>query len=197
MSDHVIELFEEFLRERDAGSSPDPAEFAHRAGDDREALAGMIAAYLATRPPDPVSAEDVIAFAARPELATARPWSELLPARRGELGLKRSRLVERLAAALGVTGSEPQVGGYVHELETGQRSPRQVRSSVVAALAVILEVPRSRLEASRGLDPASPQAGGLAFARMAAAPANEMGMLPPEPDADPRVDDLFTGGPDG
>ncbi len=197
MSDRVIELFEEFLHQRDAGGTPDPADFVERAGDDGEALAGMIVAYLATRPPDPVSADDVIAFAARPELEVPRPWSELLRDLRARIGLKRSQLVERLAAALDVKGSETQVGGYVHELETGQRSPLDVRPAVVTALAGILEVPRSLLEASRPLQPGSSQAEGLAFARTAAAPSHAMAMLPPEPDGDPRVDDLFTGGSDG
>lgn len=197
MSDRVIELFEEFLRKRDAGGTPDPADFVERAGEDGEALGGMIAAYLATRPPDPVSADDVIAFAARPELEVPRPWSELLRDLRARLGLKRSQLVERLAAALDVAGSESQVGGYVHELETGQRSPLDVRPPVVAALAAILEVPRSLLEAARPLEPGSSPAEAAAFARAAAAPTNAMAMLPPEPDGDPRVDDLFTGGPDG
>lgn len=197
MSDRAIELFDEFLREREAGGTPDPADFVERADEDGEALAGMIAAYLATRPPDPVSADDVIAFAARPELQMPRAWRELLPDLRARIGLKRSQLADRLAVELDVKGSELQVGGYVHELETGQRSPLKLRPSVVTALAGILEVPRSLLEASRSLEPGSSQLGAVAFARVAPAPSSAIAMLPPEPDTDPRVDDLFTGGPDG
>jgi transcriptional regulator with XRE-family HTH domain len=156
----------------------------------------MIAAYLATHPAEP-GADEVVAFAARPELELPRPWSELLPDLRARQHTTRTTLVEQLAKALGVDGAEPQVAGYVHELEAGLRSPLDVRPRVVAALAEILNVPRSLLEASRSLAAASPQATAAAFARMADAPSAEIGMVPPEPEPDSRVDDLFTGGPGG
>jgi hypothetical protein len=197
MSDRVVDLFERFLLERDAGEDPDPAVFVAEAGDDGEALSGMIAAYLATHPGQP-TADDVVAFAARPELEVPRPWSELLPDLRAREHTTRTSLVERLAAALGVKGAEPQVDGYVHELEAGLRSPLDVRPAVVSALAEILRVPRGLLEASRALAAPSPDPGSpVAFARMAAVPDNAMDMLASEPAHDPRVDDLFTGGRDG
>ncbi len=76
MSDRAVELFERFLDERQAGQRPDPAAFVTQAGDQAEALSGMIAAYLATSPPRCLSADEVREFAARPELEPLGAWSE-------------------------------------------------------------------------------------------------------------------------
>lgn len=200
MSDRVVELFERFLEERAAGARPDAAAFVHEAGAEAEALAGMITAYLATHPENDVVAEDVLALAARPELAPApspAPWSELLPALRARSSTTRGQLVARLTALLGVAGAEPQVGGYVHELEVGLLSPRGVRPAVVTALAEILAVRRALLERSRLMGVSSEPIGSAAFARLAAAPDASVRMFRIEPPRDPRVDDLFTGGGDG
>ena len=79
MSDRAVELFTRFLEERDAGREPDPADLIAEAGDDAEALSGMLTAYLATHPATSFSDEDVLAAARRPELAPPQPWTELLP----------------------------------------------------------------------------------------------------------------------
>ena len=93
-------------------------------------------------------------------------------------------------------GSEPQVAGYVHELEAGLLSPARVRPAVVSALADMLAVPRSLLEASAVGRGAAALGGPFArSARYADDALMSLGAL--EPDADPRVDDLFTGGGDG
>jgi hypothetical protein len=198
MSDRAIELFQRYLEQCRDGAPPDPVPLIAEAGDQAEALAGMIAAYLAATPPAPVAAEQVLALAARPQLEPPRPWPQLLPELRRRRGTTRAELVRRLAERLGVAGSEPQVAGYVHELETGLLSPRRVRPAVVAALAWALEAPQALLEGSRRLASEPPQPAELLFARTAKVDASmAMAMLGDEPRPDPRVDDLFTGGGDG
>lgn len=197
MSDRALELFEQYLDQRASGRQPDAAALVHEAGDQAEVLAGMIAAYAATHPAD-VTEDQLEQMAARPELEPPRPWPELLPALRERTHITRGALVSRLCEALGVPGCERQVGDYVHELEAGLLSPARVRPAVVSALAAVLGVPRALLESSRGLTAEPPPSAALTFARSAAFSEQSlmrMGAL--VPDADPRVDDLFTGGGDG
>ncbi len=200
MSDTAARLFERFLPERADGASPDPARLIAAAGDQADALSGMIAAYLATTPRDDVPAADVIEIAARPELEPPRPWPQLLPDLRARRATTRTQLVHRLAQALGVTGSERQVAGYVHELEAGLLAPSRVRPAVVTALAAILAVPAGLLETSQRLSVVPPAGGdgAPAFAREAAVDASHvMALMADELPPDPRVDDLFTGGGNG
>ncbi len=197
MTDRVTELFEQFVAERGAGSNTDPADWVTEAGDQGEALAGMIAAYLATHPRTDITEQEVFALAARPELEPPRPWPQLLPDLRQRTGTTRAELVRRLAELLGVKGSEPQVAGYVHELEAGLLAPTRVRPAVVSGLAAVLAVPQSLLEASKTLLTEPPMQAPL-FARYAAVSASHvLAMAPDEPPPDPRVDDLFTGGGGG
>ena len=197
MSDRALELFEQYLEQRASGQQPDAAALVHEAGDQADVLAGMIAAYAATHPDD-VTEGQLEQMVVRPELEPPRPWPELLPALRERTHTTRATLVSRLCEALGVPGSERQVGDYVHELEAGLLSPARVRPAVVSALAAVLGVPRSLLESSRGLAVEPPPSSGLNFARSARyADDALMSLGALEPDADPRVDDLFTGGGDG
>jgi hypothetical protein len=197
MSDRALELFEQYLEQRASGQHPDAAALVHEAGDQADVLAGMIAAYAATHPAD-VTEDQLEQLVARPELEPARPWSELLPALRERTHTTRATLVSRLCETLGLVGSERQVGDYVHELEAGLLSPARVRPAVVSALAAVLGVPRALLEASRGLAAQPPPSDGLHFVRSARySDQSRMSLGALEPDPDPRVDDLFTGGGDG
>jgi hypothetical protein len=198
VSDRAQELFERFVDAHEAGKEPDPAAAISEAGPDGDALSAMLVAYLATHPHQP-SADEVLAMAARPELEAARPWPELLPALRERSRTTRGALIRQLAEKLAVRDSESQVEGYVHELETGQLSPRRVRPAVVDALAAILAVPRAVLEAGRSLpEPPALSAPGAVFARQAeASSADALSMLADQAPPDPRVADLFLGGPDG
>ncbi len=197
MSDRALELFEQYLDQRASGQSPDAAALVHEAGDQADVLAGMIAAYAATHPAD-VTEDQLEQMAARLELEPPRPWLELLPALRERTHTTRAALVSRLCEALGVAGSEQQVGDYVHELEAGLLSPARVRPAVVSALAAVLDVPRALLESSRGLAAEPPPSAAPTFARSAhRAEDGLMSLGALEQNADPRVDDLFTGGPGG
>jgi hypothetical protein len=195
MSDRATELFEAFVDAREAGGAPDPAAAIAEAGDQGEALAGMLVAYLATHP-RAASEDEVLALAARSELVPPAAWPTLLPELRERTHTTRSQLVKRLAELLDARTAEQQVAGYVHELEAGLLSPRRVRPQVVAALATALRAPQALLEASRAL-PSPPPAGAAMFAREGALPAAMMALPSIDPDGDPRIDDLFTGGEDG
>jgi hypothetical protein len=198
VSDRAQELFDRFVDAHQAGEAPDPADAIAEAGPAAEALSAMLVAYLATHPHQP-TADEVLALAARPELDGPRPWPELLPELRERSHTTRGSLIRQLAEKLGVAQSESQVEGYVHELETGQLSPRRVRPAVVDALAAILSVPRAVLDAGRSLpEPQAFSAPRAVFARQAeASSADALSMLADESLPDPRVADLFLGGPDG
>jgi hypothetical protein len=190
--------FDEFVAARERGERPDPAAAISSVGEgDREALAGMLAAYLAANP-GAVTERDVMARAADPSSEPPVAWVELLPALRARTGTTRGALVTRLAEMLGYPQAHAQVEEHVHHLETGQLEPARVRPPVVAALARILRVPEEVLEMGRRAAPTAsfrPSRMDLAYHREAPAAA-----LPPAADASeaaPRVaeiDDLFTGG---
>jgi transcriptional regulator with XRE-family HTH domain len=198
MTSVVEKLFAEFVSAHEAGSSPDPVIYIEQAGEESEVLAAMVSAFLAGRRDLDVREEDVLLLAAQPELDVPVGWDQLLPELRARRGLTRKALVSRLAGLLGVKGSEPQVAGYLHELETGQLSGARVRPSVVTAIAEALQAPVSVVASSRFIPPAIASQELSVFAREAhVPPADALSMLADEPPPDPRVDDLFTGGPDG
>jgi hypothetical protein len=190
--------FDAFVAAWERGDRPDPAAAIASAGEaDREALAAMLAAYLAANPDADVTEERVMARAAHPSSDPPQAWAEVLPALRARTGTTRGALVARLAEMLGFPEARAQVEEHVHALETGQLAPARVRPPVVVALARILQVPEELLEVGRRIAP--PQVGmTAASAFLRAAPA---GAPPPAAaegaDDAPRVaeiDDLFTGG---
>lgn len=201
MSSRAEELFDQFLEARAAGAQPDPADFIAEAGDEATALAGMLTAYLATHTHDDVSEAAMLELAASPELAMPRPWPELLPELRERRGILRKKLLLDLIGALNAKQAATQVEGYLHELETGQLDPRRVRPAVVDALARALGAPRALLEASRWVEAPPQPLGAVAprvFARGArVADPQALSLAHDESSRDPRIDDLFTGGPDG
>jgi hypothetical protein len=193
----VEERFEAFASAWERGENPDPAAvLADAPEDERAALGGMIAAYLSASPRMDVPEDVVAARAAGPASEPPVAWPELLPALRERARITRSALVGRLAAALGFPDATDQVEEHVHGLETGGLPAARVRPAVVAALASILEVPESLLEAGRrlgrpGVEPAAMAAFSRAErARAAAAPMEE---LQDTPARNPEIDDLFTG----
>jgi len=193
----VEQRFDSFTAAWERGENPDPAAaIAEAPEDERAALGAMIAAYLSANPRADVPEEVVLALAASPASEPPLAWPELLPALRQRTGTTRSALVQRIAAALGHPEATEQVEEHVHGLETGGLPAGRVRPAVVAALAAILNVPESLLEAGRRLSrPGAQPAAMAAFSRAertrdAAAPAEELQALPAR---NPEIDDLFTG----
>ena len=194
----VEERFEAFASAWERGEEPDPAAaVADAPEEERPALGGMIAAYLSANPRADVPEDVVLARAADPASEPPLSWPDLLPELRQRTGTTRSALVKRLAAALGHPEAADQVEEHVHGLETGALPAARVRPKVVAALARILEVPESLLEAGRRMAPAAgaqPAAMG-AFLREAQpleAPTS-LEHAPEELPRNPEIDDLFTG----
>ncbi|HET7171900.1 MAG TPA: hypothetical protein VFI18_09720 [Gaiellales bacterium] len=193
----VEERFEAFASAWERGENPDPATAIADAPDhERPALGGMIAAYLSANPRMEVPEEVVAARAADPASEPPLAWPDLLPELRQRSRITRSTLVERLAAALGFPEATEQVEEHVHGLETGGLPAGRVRPAVVAALAAILEVPESLLEAGRRMSrPGAQPAAMAAFsraerARRAAAPMEDVREAPAR---NAEIDDLFTG----
>ena len=198
MSGAVEERFDAFAAAWERGEDPDPAAAIAAAPEDEcAALGGMIAAYLSANPRTSVPEDVVRARAADPASEPPLSWPELIPELRRRTKTTRSALVERLAAALGYPQATDQVEEHVHGLETGALPAARVRPKVVAALARILEVPVSLLEAGRRMTPAvgAEPAAMLAFRREA--PPTEAPAIPDElpdiPARNPEIDDLFTG----
>ncbi len=193
----VEERFDAFAAAWERGEHPDPAAaIAGAPEEERAALGGMIAAYLSANPRTDVPDDVVAARAADPASEPPVAWPELLPALRERARITRSALVERLAAALGFPDATEQVEEHVHGLETGGLPAGRVRPAVVAALASILDVPESLLEAGRrlgspGVEPAAMAAFSRAErARAAPAPTEELREVPAR---NAEIDDLFTG----
>jgi hypothetical protein len=143
----VETLMDEYIAEHRRGGDADPIAFLNRAEPpDRRELAALIDAYLARAPRTPLAqhlaanprAEATVEALSRSISGSAGLWPALLPSLRDRAGLKRRELVERLAAALGVSDRTEKVGLYYHEMEQGLLPARGVSDRVLDALAKLV-----------------------------------------------------------
>jgi hypothetical protein len=203
-------LFAEYVAEYRAGGEAEPREYLSRiSSTERDQLAALIDAYLARAPRQPFdqaafrgsSAERTVDELERAIAGQAGLWPALLPRLRDRAGMKRSRLVERLAAALGVEDRQNKVAGYYHQMEQGLLPAAGVSDRVLEALGSIVgETAHALREAGRTLRP--PREGlaatpAAAFARRvcaeaASAPRTEASAA--QEDEWDEVDELFRGG---
>lgn len=207
MSD-VERLLADYIAEHRAGGEADPREHLTRASPaDRRELAALIDAYLARAPRQAFdeagfrgsSAERTVDELERAVAGQAGLWPALLPRLRDQAGVKRSELVERLAATLGVSDRQDKVAGYYHAMEQGLLPAQGVSDRVLRALGQIIgESAQALRQAGRALTP--PAEGravtAAAFARRAyAAPAEAppAGAQPPADAEWDEVDELFRG----
>ena len=208
MSD-VDRLLADYIAEHRAGGEADPGAYLSRASSAQRAeLAALIDAYLARAPRRPFdqarfggsTAERTVDELERAIAGQAGLWPAVLPRLRDRAGLKRSALVDRLAAALGVEDRREKVAGYYHEMEQGLLPAAGVSDRVLEALGRIVgETAQVLRDAGRALTPSGegPAAPAAAFARRAyAEPAGA-----PSPGTQPspagewdEVDELFRGG---
>jgi hypothetical protein len=206
----VDRLLADYIAEHQAGGDADPREYLSRAAPpQRVELAALIDTYLARAPRQAFdqaafrgsSAERTVDELERAIAGQAGLWPALLPRLRDRAGLKRSELVERLAAALGVGARKQKVAGYYHEMEQGLLPARGVSDRVLEALGVIVgETAQTLRDAGRALTP--PGHGpttthARAFARRAYSElgAAEPAAAPAPPRAEwDEVDELFRGG---
>jgi hypothetical protein len=205
----VDRLLADYIAEHRAGGEADPREYLSRASPaQRTELAALIDTYLTYAPRQPFnqvtfrgsSAERTVDELERAIAGQAGLWPAVLPSLRDRAGLKRSELVERMAAILGVSGRKDKVAGYYHRMEQGRLPAQGVSDRVLEALGQLVgETAQALREAGRALTPSGQgpaTARTAAFARRA---YSESGTA--EPAAAPggrvewdEVDELFRGG---
>jgi hypothetical protein len=206
----VDRLLADYIAEHRAGGDADPHEHLSRASPaQRTELAALIDTYLAHAPRQPFnqamfrgsSAERTVDELERAIAGEAGLWPALLPRLRDRAGLKRSELVERLAAMLGVSRRKDKVAGYYHKMEQGRLPAQGVSDRVLEALGQLVGETAQALRESGGALTASGQGPGpsptRAFARRAygePGPAESAAAAaPPQAEWD-EVDELFRGG---
>jgi hypothetical protein len=214
---NVDRLLKEYIAAHRAGEEADPREWLARVeGRERTLLAAMIDRYL-ERAPAPAWDPDAFARSGLGDLAEridtslqgqAGTWPAVLPELSNKARLKRSDVVARLAAALGVPEKQEKVGSYYHEMERGLLPAEGVQDRVLEALGSILGQSAEALRAAgKALSPrvGGEPAGPVAFARAARVdpeyPVPAAAAMPP-PSAAPggaddawdEVDRLFRGG---
>ena len=211
---NVDTLLKEYIAAHRAGDEADPRDWLMRVeGRERALLAAMIDGYLERAPapewdPEAFRQSGLAPLAERVDLALqgqAGTWPAVLPSLSHKARLKRSDLVARLAAALGVPDQQEKVGSYYHEMERGLLPAEGVHDRVLEALGPILGHSAEALRAAgRAIAPGAvgDVSGAAAFARETrpdpdfAAPA--VSSPPPSPAAGEddwdEVDRLFRGG---
>lgn len=203
-------LLAEYIAEHRAGGEADPSGYLSRVSPtQRTELAALIDAYLANAPRQTFveaafrgsSAERTVDELERAIAGQAGLWPAVLPRLRDRAGLRRSTLVDRLAAALGFKNRQGKVASYYHEMEQGLLPAEGVSDRVLEALGQIVgETAQALREAGRALAPPSqgpPAAPAPAFTRRAyaeAAGAATPGAQPAEEGEWDEVDQLFRGG---
>jgi len=206
----VDRLLADYIAEHRAGGEADPREYLSRASPaQRTELAALIDTYLTHAPRQPFdqatfrgsSAERAVDELERAIAGQAGLWPAVLPTLRDRAGLKRSELVERLAAMLGVSDRKDKVAGYYHTMEQGRLPAEGVSDRVLEALGQLVgETAQALREAGRALTPAGQgpaTAPTPAFARRAyAEPAAAESAAAPTPSRAEwdEVDELFRGG---
>src|SRR3954453_14521131 len=168
-------LLSEYIAAHRAREDVSPSEYLARAeGGDRKELAALIDAYLARAPrrefdPEAYRESGVasgVGRLSRSLVGASGLGPSLLPRLRTAARLKRSELVERLAAALGVSGSEEKVAVYYHQMEQGQLPADGGSDKVLEALGSLLGRSVDALrEAGQSEGPATRMADAPAFAR--------------------------------
>lgn len=207
----VDRLIAEYVAEHRAGGDADPRVYLSRASPaQRRELAALIDAYLARAPRQTFdqasfrgsSAERTVDELERALSGASGLWPALLPRLRDRAGLKRSELVARLAAALGVSERGEKVAAYYHEMEQGLLPARGVSDRVLDALGQIVGEPAQALrDAGRVLAPPGQGPAAVpaaAFARLASAepPDAPSSTTQPIPVGEwDEVDELFRGAP--
>ena len=208
MSD-VDRLLADYIAEHRAGGEADPHAYLSRASPaEKLELAALIDAYLARAPRQLFdqasfagsSAERTVDELERALSGQAGLWPALLPRLRDRAGMKRSELVERLAAALDVGDRQSKVAGYYHEMEQGLLPEQGVSDRVLEALGQIVgETAQALREAGRShAAGGGPPGAQAAFARRAyveqTPSPTRAGAASPGTAAWDEVDELFRGG---
>jgi hypothetical protein len=205
----VDRLFADYVAEHQASPGADSQAYLSQVTPaDRAELIALIDGYLSRAPRRTFdvgafrgsSAERTVDMLDRALAGESGLWPALLPELRDRAGLKRGELVQRLTAALGVTGREAKVEGYYHRMEQGRLTATGVSDRVLAALGELLGESAEALRAAgAALSPSAGADDSPAFARAAladpvAAPAASSAPAAAADAQRDAVDELFTGG---
>jgi hypothetical protein len=205
----VEQLLHDFIAaDREAGPA-DPLPYLERVtGTDRAELEALIDGYLARAPRRPFDRE---AFADSPARAVAEEigralggasgrWPTLLPRLRHRAQLKRTEVVQRLAAELGASHAQAaKVARYYHEMEQGTLPSAGVADRVLEALARVVGVPAAQLrEAGRATGDVPLRPAAASFARVGSPDPQYVDaetLMAARAAQQPRdeIDELFTG----
>jgi hypothetical protein len=206
----VDRLLADYIAEHRAAGDADPRVYLSQASPaERTELAALIDTYLAYAPRRPFdqarfhgsSAERTVDELERAISGQAGLWPALLPSLRDRAGLKRSELVERLAAILGVSGRKDKVAGYYHQMEQGRLPASGVSNRVLEALGQLVgETAQALRDAGRALTnsgqgPATAPAAVFARRAYSDPGAQEGAVAAARHEAEwDEVDELFRGG---
>jgi len=206
-SSDIDRLFGEYVSEHRAGGEADPTRYLNQLqGADSAELAALIDGFLTRAPRRPY---DAVAFrgSAAEALVNALDaslrgqaglWPAILPRLRADAQLRRSEVVERLAAALDAPDQVEKVAGYYHQMEQGLLPPAGVNDRVLEALAHIVNVSAAALRhageavAQAGAGPAAEAVFARAAPSPQARPAAPLTAPADEPARD-EIDRLFLG----
>ena len=206
----IKQLLEQFTATFEAGEEPDLAAILAEADNDsaRQELADRIDSYLMEAPRrqwDPIAyesspARDAVERAYESIEGVSGSWPVLLPHLRHRAKIKRSELVWKLAAALGVNDQE-RVADYYNQMEHGNLAAHGVSDRVIEALAGIYGA-SAELIRRAGEATMPPASAGAVFTRTAtpdpafdeASPPSAPEREEPDPGETDEVDRLFTGG---
>ena len=153
-------VLSEFMDAWNAGRRPDVEDYLERvAPEQRRELADEITNWLTWAPApdydeatyerirvDPLVRE-VVAAVDRP----AGLWPSLLPRLRARARLSVADVATAISKALGIAGREEKAARYLQEMESGTLEPSGVSRRVLDALARVLGVAGSDLEAAGDL----------------------------------------------
>ena len=200
------ELLDEFIARWNAGERPRADEFLERApAADRDALAGLLNAFLDQAPAPPFGAETLAVIQREPAVSelgalaeSAGYWPSLLPRLRRRAKLTRDQVVLRLAEALSLTGHEPKIKRYYHQMEAGTLDPEGVSMRVLDSLGAVLGVGSAELAEAGSFEGRAELAAGPVYARSYDALELPGGQVTTGARASPgdwdEVDELFRGG---
>ncbi|RDI75456.1 hypothetical protein Gocc_1254 [Gaiella occulta] len=189
----VERLFDEFAAAYARGERPDVAAVLARAGEEADALASLLDAFLAAVPARETRAEDVELMQAR--LAGEPPLLALRLRRR----LTRDAVVDALMGLLRLDpGKRTKVRAYFSDLEAGVLDPKGVAPAVWDALGKVLgaDAVARALAGGKGVSLSVETAYYRVAGKPELAGADAVAPAPPAagPDRPDEIDRLFTSG---
>lgn len=212
--DPINTAFDEYVAAYNRGEG-DPTPFLERfQGAERRELEILVDTFLEDAPRvafDPDGSRDqqaeAVAAAVMSRIGGASGGlSRLVRKLREQRQLKSADVIGELAVAFDANEHEREkIDAYYHSLEWGSLPASGLSDRLLDSLATVLETSRERLrEAGQALGPARASATGPVFARMVEDADLEQApevptMKSPGSPAEPpdRIDQLFTGGPQG